>query len=1001
MAIDFSDFIERVRQANPIDQIIDEYGADFRLGRQRGRYRRGEVHDSLVVDVNEQTYAWFSRGERGDVYNWIQERRKCGFIDALENLAERAKMEMPSFSPEMRAARQETRKREDIFSIAQRVFERWLWADDEALSYARGRGWLDETIRQAGLGFSGRGTEKEVKDLRGELLLYEHEPESPLGVALLGYHGDIAAWGRRWEIEPQENWLEWRLIPGLIGRKRLIYPHFYQGRVRYLSGRNILGDEINREGREVKSYNLPTALAGPRQVFFNTAYGQRAPECIVVEGQGDAVTLGQWEFSAVALAGTSWRDHEDLLKALRERHGVVYVGLDNDPAGLQALIGDDREWPLTDTLGALGRVVHWPGREWGTNGQPKRKVKDANDLLQAMAYGDGLHVCPEVKENRQIEVEKVLEDQSKQVRSVLEEAPTFAEAMASWAASEKGAWRDQAMKTAIQKISELDDAAIAVIRKRLVKALNINLSEFNAMIKAARGEADKARLDSEPVQTSGGKIGDYFVEIIFNEGATSLVVRHPSGKIEVTDHLDVEGARYVARYPDTIMKKNTVLFPTKLEPLRPTGELLANIRMFIHKYLDVDVFYENLSTYYVLFSWLYDMFPVLPYLRALGDYGTGKTRLIQTIGILCYRPTFTAGATTTSPIFRLLDKYHGTLILDEADFGRSDEAVDIIKIMNTGYMKGVPVLRSVDRGQAGFDVEAYDVFGPKLLATRKKFGDRALESRCLTKEMGGGVPRLDIPIMLPKEFWIQAQHIRNLLLAYRMRYWKPEFELDYNQVDRSIEPRLNQVTLALKALVDDPKMVREIDDFIREYNAQMVVERSLTMTAKVLEAIATVGMKNQVDEGGQIFMKDVATKVNELIDEQNRRMGEEDELEGEEKGSLDKKGKVKSRKVGSIIRNYLQLRTERWTSGENKGLYYVVWDGERIRALCTRYGVEMDSLAAGVKDKAEVNILKPQQTTLDAWREERERWEAAGIQGSPVDYRSSDDITWQGDEEED
>ena len=29
---------------------------------------------------------------------------------------------------------------------------------------------------------------------------------------------------------------------------------------------------------------------------------------------------------------------------------------------------------------------------------------------------------------------------------------------------------------------------------------------------------------------------------------------------------------------------------------------------------------------------------VAPYLRALGDYGTGKTRFIQTVGVLCYRP---------------------------------------------------------------------------------------------------------------------------------------------------------------------------------------------------------------------------------------------------------------------------------------------------------------------------------------------------------------------------
>ena len=97
------------------------------------------------------------------------------------------------------------------------------------------------------------------------------------------------------------------------------------------------------------------------------------------------------------------------------------------------------------------------------------------------------------------------------------------------------------------------------------------------------------------------------------------------------------------------------------------AELVEEIRKFIHRYVDLSEMFENVATHYVLLTWLYDAFNELPYLRLRGDYGSGKTRALLTIGSLCYKGFFASGASTVSPIFHTLDAFRGTLIFDEAD----------------------------------------------------------------------------------------------------------------------------------------------------------------------------------------------------------------------------------------------------------------------------------------------------------------------------------------------
>jgi DNA primase len=690
-----------------------------------------------------------------------------------------------------------------------------------------------------------------------------------------------------------------------IPDEMLIYPHVRHGRVRYLSGRSI-------EGK--RHYNPPRDLVGERQPFFNHLYHADAEEVVICEGQADAVTWGQWATAAVALAGCA---ADVTLARQLSRHKTVYLGLDADQAG------ETGTGKMAELLGPLVRILHpWP-----------EGSKDANAALQAGMDGAS-------------------------VRELLEGAATWVELLASDAGATVGGEREGALREAFAQIRRLDSFQVSVMRKDLAQRLALGLREFNALLKAASEEEEPDR-DAVTVETAliGGYIDEHLFESIYTpeEERTQFAVRFPNGEIQVVDQLELNGRTVTPISPYHPALRKSVLLPDALGQYDSVKALHREIVAFIHRYLDVDAFYRKLAGYYVLFSWMYDSFQELPYLRALGDYGTGKTRFLLTIGSICYRPIFVAGATTTSPIFRMLSEFRGTLVLDEADFSDSETTADIIKILNIGYAADFDVQRAEKGVDGNFSVGFYEVFGPKVIATRKRFNDKALESRCLTKEMGAIIPRSEIPISLPLGFKDDARALRNKLLHYRLKHWQPTIEVTNEDVDRFVEPRLNQVTVGIKKLIrgTDPALVQEIERFVREYQRQTIADRGMTLAAKVLQAILELANEPlELDEQGQpvydFTIANIAKRVNTIIDAENEADGED---EGDEESKKDRP-QVKPRKIGQIVREDLQLRTEKDRTARGRGRYAIVWDEPRIQSLAMRYGLE-ETLEAEPRPPAE------------------------------------------------
>ena len=365
-------------------------------------------------------------------------------------------------------------------------------------------------------------------------------------------------------------------------------------------------------------------------------------------------------------------------------------------------------------------------------------------------------------------------------------------------------------------------------------------------------------------------------------------------------------------YPaeNNLIKNDVILLPSGPEEYGSEAELVAEIQAYIHRYVDLSPQFERIASYYALFSWLYDIFNELPYLRVRGDYGSGKTRFLLVVGSLCYKPVFTTGASTISPIFHILDAFRGTLIIDEGDFCWSDDKAEIVKILNNGNNSGTPVLRSEVSRTGEFSPRAFQVYGPKLVATRGLYEDRALESRFITEETGSRGLRRDIPINLPASYKEEALHLRNKLLLYRFRNYEKASATD-TLVDPTIEPRLNQIFAPLISIVRDPSIRAELWEVARERHREVVADRGMDVEAQLLEVVKDLERKRSKLAIGEVTAAFI------------QRFGKEDGRP------------ITSKWVGFVVRRRLNLKTHK-----SNGVYIISFtEQEKLKRLYEKYGL--------------------------------------------------------------
>lgn len=333
------DFIDRVRAASEISQVVARYGIELK---RTGSNLVGscpfhqEKTPSFNVSTTQPFFNCFGCGAKGDVFKFVQMRENVEFPEAVKILADMAGIPEEEVDP---AAAREARRRKSVkermqqyCSMALDFFQECLQAPAgrPARDYLERRGFDRGTVANWRIGWGGTAWD----GLCGFLQKSVKEPEEK---------GKVLQYAARAGLVKRRDNGEWRDV--LQGR--VIFPILdSQGRPIGFGGR-ILKEETYPSGYKPPKYiNSPASeLFDKSRVLFGMTQAAKdiriSRVAIVVEGYVDAVMCHQYGIrNVVANLGTALTGEQAELLGRATGgstgDGKVVALFDSDEAGQKA-----------------------------------------------------------------------------------------------------------------------------------------------------------------------------------------------------------------------------------------------------------------------------------------------------------------------------------------------------------------------------------------------------------------------------------------------------------------------------------------------------------------------------------------------------------------------------------------------------------------------------------------------------------------------------------------
>jgi len=307
--------IEQIRTTADIYEIVSEYVQLKKQG--RNFFGLCPFHDektpSFSISQQRQIYKCFGCGAGGGTINFIMEIERLEFIDALQHLADRYKIDLniETTSGQSRDARTQLF---DLHEKTSRIYFDNLKTEGgkKVHAHLKERGLTSKTIKEFRLGYSLKQSDSLLKQVR--------------------------AMGEKAEVMRKS---------GLFIDTKQGYIDRFRGRIMF-SIADVSGKITAFAGRVFESDETAKYVNSPETPIYNKSrilYGlhaskkaiQKKDDVIVVEGYLDFLQLFQSGIeNCVAISGTAFTDQHAL--QLKRHCNTVYLAYDGDLAGKAAAI---------------------------------------------------------------------------------------------------------------------------------------------------------------------------------------------------------------------------------------------------------------------------------------------------------------------------------------------------------------------------------------------------------------------------------------------------------------------------------------------------------------------------------------------------------------------------------------------------------------------------------------------------------------------------------------
>jgi len=361
--IRYSDqILEDVRQSNDIVNIISQYVALKRKGRNYFGLCpfHNEKSPSFSVSPDRQIFHCFGCNAGGNVYTFLMKIEGIGFKEVVEQLAEKANIQLPKLESTQDNAKEELKEKVlKVNEFTAEYYHQNLYKPTSKIAqeYIKGRKMNNEALKNYRLGYSGKYDE-----------LYQELKKE-------GFN----------EREILES--------GLVKKNdRGKYYDFYQNRL-MIPICDVRGRVIAFGGR-VLDDSKPKYINSPENIVYskgrhlfglNVAKKEDTKKIVIVEGYMDVISLHQRGVkNVVGALGTALTEQQGWL--LRKHSEQIILGFDSDGAGQAAVV---RSMEILQNMGCDMRVLQMEGAKdpdeyiikYGTAGFNKL-VENAISLIE-------------------------------------------------------------------------------------------------------------------------------------------------------------------------------------------------------------------------------------------------------------------------------------------------------------------------------------------------------------------------------------------------------------------------------------------------------------------------------------------------------------------------------------------------------------------------------------------------------------------------------------------